>query len=177
MPSGWKGRTCDRIGHAHPLARGEHRKRFETYYYEHPQAGCFEYDEVMTTSGVTVYANAAVFWRGRELKLQVIRLRDAHHDDVVEAYVNPTCPREWESGPAGLEVQGIRICVADLTPEAVAGPAMEELKAFLRDSCAMPMTQGKQVDSISRSQLDRREAERFFILQQIDTLCASISRP
>ena len=56
----------------------------------------------------------------------------------------------------------------DLTPEQVQGLGMEELKAFLRNNCAMPTTWEGQIEQQRPGLM--REAERFFILQQIDTL-------
>lgn len=57
----------------------------------------------------------------------------------------------------------------DLTPEQLAGLNTDELKAFLRE-------QLRNAYDLKESQIEQsrpglmREAERFFILQQIDTL-------
>ena len=62
------------------------------------------------------------------------------------------------------------ICLLeDLTPEQVTGLGMEELKAFLQE-------QLRNAYDLKEGQIEQqrpglmREAERFFILQQIDTL-------
>jgi len=68
---------------------------------------------------------------------------------------SPTCPRRsgiWPAGPR--RCRNSVYLLADLTPEPVAGPSMEELKALpCASRCAMPMLQAKPGGSIS-SQLE-----------------------
>ena len=63
----------------------------------------------------------------------------------------------------------------DLTPDQVQGLGMEELKAFLQE-------QLRNAYDLKEGQIEQqrpglmREAERFFILQQIDTLWRNTCR-
>jgi len=145
------------------------QKKVETYYYD-IRKQVFEYDEVMNNQRRAVYAERRRVLEGRELKLQVIGYGERTMDDVVEAYVNPDLPsEEWDLARLVSKVQEFVYLLADLTPEQLQGLSMEELKAFLRE-------QLRNAYDLKESQVDQsrpnlmREAERFFILQQIDTL-------
>jgi preprotein translocase subunit SecA len=145
------------------------QKKVETYYYD-IRKQVFEYDEVMNNQRRAVYAERRRVLEGRELKLQVIGYGERTMDDIVEAYVNPDLPaEEWDLGQLVAKVQEFVYLLADLTPEQLQGLSMEELKAFLRE-------QLRNAYDLKESQVEQsspnlmREAERFFILQQIDTL-------
>ncbi|NQV09589.1 MAG: preprotein translocase subunit SecA, partial [Cyanobacteria bacterium] len=145
------------------------QKKVETYYYD-IRKQVFEYDEVMNNQRRAVYAERRRVLEGRELKLQVIGYGERTMDDVVEAYVNPDLPsEEWDLARLVSKVQEFVYLLADLTPDQLQGLSMEELKAFLRE-------QLRNAYDLKESQVDQsrpnlmREAERFFILQQIDTL-------
>jgi preprotein translocase subunit SecA len=145
------------------------QKKVETYYYD-IRKQVFEYDEVMNNQRRAVYAERRRVLEGRELKLQVIGYGERTMDDIVEAYVNPDLPaEEWDLSQLVAKVQEFVYLLADLTPDQLQGLSMEELKAFLRE-------QLRNAYDIKESQVEQsrpnlmREAERFFILQQIDTL-------
>ena len=91
-------------------------------------------------------------------------------DDIVEAYVNPELPpEEWDLTRLTDKVKEFIYLLQDLTPEQVQGLSMEELKAFLKEQMrnAYDMKES-QVDQLQPGLM--RQAERFFTLQQIDTL-------
>ncbi|QEY32334.1 preprotein translocase subunit SecA [Synechococcus sp. RSCCF101] len=145
------------------------QKKVETYYYD-IRKQVFEYDEVMNNQRKAVYAERRRVLDGRELKKQVIGYGERTMDDIVEAYVNPDLPpEEWDLTQLVGKVKQFVSLLADLTPEQVQGLSMEELKAFLQE-------QLRNAYDLKESQIDQmrpglmREAERFFILQQIDTL-------
>jgi preprotein translocase subunit SecA len=145
------------------------QKKVETYYYD-IRKQVFEYDEVMNNQRKAVYAERRRVLEGRELKQQVIGYGERTIDDIVEAYVNPELPpEEWDLTRLVDKVKEFIYLLDDLTPEQLEGLSMEELKAFLQEQMrnAYDIKEG-QVDD-SRPGL-MREAERFFILQQIDTL-------
>jgi preprotein translocase subunit SecA len=84
--------------------------------------------------------------------------------------VNPDLPpEEWDLGQLVEKVKEFVYLLDDLTPEQLSGLSMEELKAFLQEQMrnAYDIKEG-QVDQVRPGLM--REAERFFILQQIDTL-------
>jgi preprotein translocase subunit SecA len=145
------------------------QKKVETYYYD-IRKQVFEYDEVMNNQRRAVYAERRRVLEGRELKLQVIGYGERTMDDIVEAYVNPDLPaEEWDLGQLVAKVQEFVYLLADLTPEQLQGLSMEELKAFLREQLRNAYDLKESLVEQSRPNL-MREAERFFILQQIDTL-------
>jgi preprotein translocase subunit SecA len=88
----------------------------------------------------------------------------------VEAYVNPELPpEEWDLVSLIDKVKQFVYLLDGLTPGQVSGLSMEELRAFLQE-------QMRNAYDIKESEVERlqpglmRQAERFFTLQQIDTL-------
>ena len=145
------------------------QKKVETYYYD-IRKQVFEYDEVMNNQRRAVYAERRRVLEGRELKQQVIGYGERTIDDIVEAYVNPDLPpEEWDLTRLVDKVKEFVYLLEDLSPDQVQGLQMEELKAFLQE-------QMRNAYDIKEAQFEQarpglmREAERFFILQQIDTL-------
>ncbi|MFM9046889.1 MAG: preprotein translocase subunit SecA, partial [Cyanobium sp.] len=145
------------------------QKKVETYYYDQ-RKDVFEYDEVMNNQRKAVYAERRRVLEGRELKLQVLGYGERTIDDIVEAYVNPDLPpEEWDLKRLLEKVKEFIYLLEDLTPEQLQGLGIDELKAFLQE-------QMRNAYDIKEDQVNQvrpglmREAERFFILQQIDTL-------
>ena len=145
------------------------QKKVETYYYD-IRKQVFEYDEVMNNQRKAVYVERRRVLEGRELKQQVIGYGERTIVDIVEAYVNPDLPpEEWDLANLLAKVKEFIYLLEDLTPDQLQGLQMEELKAFLQE-------QMRNAYDIKEGQVDQqrpglmREAERYFILQQIDTL-------
>ncbi len=145
------------------------QKKVETYYYD-IRKQVFEYDEVMNNQRKAVYVERRRVLEGRELKQQVIGYGERTIVDIVEAYVNPDLPpEEWDLANLLGKVKEFIYLLEDLTPDQLQGLQMEELKAFLQE-------QMRNAYDIKEGQVDQqrpglmREAERYFILQQIDTL-------
>ncbi|MCT0224986.1 preprotein translocase subunit SecA [Synechococcus sp. CS-1328] len=145
------------------------QKKVETYYYD-IRKQVFEYDEVMNNQRKAVYAERRRVLEGRELKQQVIGYGERTIDDIVEAYVNPDLPpEEWDLERLVGKVKEFIYLLEDLQPKDVQGLSMEELKAFLQEQMrnAYDLKEG-QIEQQNAGLM--RDAERFFILQQIDTL-------
>jgi preprotein translocase subunit SecA len=145
------------------------QKKVETYYYDQRKQ-VFEYDEVMNNQRKAVYRIRRRVLEGSELKLQVIEFGERTIDDIVEAYVNPDLPpEEWDLVRLTGKVKEFIYLLEDLSPEQVQDLSMEELKAFLKEQMrnAYDIKEG-QVDQLQPGLM--RQAERFFTLQQIDTL-------
>ncbi len=145
------------------------QKKVETYYYD-IRKQVFEYDEVMNNQRKAVYSERRRVLEGTGLKKQVIGYGERTMNEIVEAYVNPDLPpEEWDLGQLISKVQEFIYLLNELKPEHVGGLSMEELKAFLQE-------QLRNAYDIKEGQIEEqrpglmREAERFFILQQIDTL-------
>ena len=145
------------------------QKKVETYYYD-IRKQVFEYDEVMNNQRKAVYSERRRVLDGRELKKQVVGYGERTMNEIVEAYVNPDLPpEEWDVAQLVNKVQEFVYLLEDLKSEQLQGLSMEELKAFLQE-------QLRNAYDLKEGQIEQqrpglmREAERFFILQQIDTL-------
>ena len=145
------------------------QKKVETYYYD-IRKQVFEYDEVMNNQRRAVYSERRRVLDGRALKKQVIGYGERTMAEIVEAYVNPDLPpEEWDLDQLVGKVKEFIYLLEDLTSYQVQGLGMEELKAFLQE-------QLRNAYDLKETQIEQlrpglmREAERFFILQQIDTL-------
>jgi preprotein translocase subunit SecA len=145
------------------------QKKVETYYYD-IRKQVFEYDEVMNNQRRAVYAERRRVLEGRDLKRQVLGYGERTMDDIVDAYVNPELPpEEWDLSRLTGKVKEFVNLLADLQPEQLQGLTMEELKAFLHEQLRIAYDLKEVAIEQLRPGL-MREAERFFILQQIDTL-------
>ncbi len=145
------------------------QKKVETYYYD-IRKQVFEYDEVMNNQRRAVYSERRRVLEGLDLKKQVIGYGELTMNDIVDAYVNPDLPpEEWDLAQLVGKAQQFVYLLEDLQPDQIQGLSMEELKAFLQEQLrnAYDIKEG-QIE-LQRPGL-MREAERFFILQQIDTL-------
>ena len=145
------------------------QKKVETYYYD-IRKQVFEYDEVMNNQRRAVYSERRRVLEGRALKKQVIGYGERTMNEIVDAYVNPDLPpEEWDLEQLTGKVKEFIYLLEDLSPEQVQGLGTDELKAFLQE-------QLRNAYDIKEGQVEQqrpglmREAERFFILQQIDTL-------
>ncbi|MEB3343500.1 preprotein translocase subunit SecA [Okeania sp.] len=145
------------------------QKKVETYYYD-MRKQVFEYDEVMNNQRRAIYAERRRVLEGRDLKEQVIKYAEQTMDDIVEAYINPELPsEEWELDKLVSKVKEFVYLLADLTPEQLFDLSMEDIKTFMHE-------QVRNAYDIKEAQVNQirgglmRDAERFFILQQIDTL-------
>jgi preprotein translocase subunit SecA len=145
------------------------QKKVETYYYD-IRKQVFEYDEVMNNQRKAVYAERRRVLEGQGLKAQVIGYGELTINDIVDAYVNADLPpEEWDLERLIGKVKEFVYLLEDLTPSDVRGLSADELKAFLQE-------QLRNAYDIKEGQIEQqrpglmRDAERFFILQQIDTL-------
>ncbi|WP_416674283.1 preprotein translocase subunit SecA [Egbenema bharatensis] len=145
------------------------QKKVETYYYD-IRKQVFEYDEVMNNQRRAIYAERRRVLEGQDLKEQVIKYIERTMDDIVDAYVNPELPpEEWDLDNVVGKVKEFVYLLKDLEPEQLNDLSVGEVKTFLHE-------QARIAYDIKEAQIDQlkpglmRDAERFFILQQIDTL-------
>ena len=145
------------------------QKKVETYYYD-IRKQVFEYDEVMNNQRKAVYSERKRVLEGLALKKQVIGYGERTMSEIVEAYINPDLPpEEWDLPQLVNKVKEFIYLLDDLSPEQLADLNMEELKVFLQEQLRNAYDLKEAQIEDQRSGL-MREAERFFILQQIDTL-------
>lgn len=117
-----------------------------------------------------IYAERRRVLEGQDLKEQVIKYAEKTMDEIVDYYVNPDLPSEdWELGTLVSKVKEFIYLLADLEPEQLQDLAVGEIKTFLHEQVRIAYDlKEAQVDQIQPGLM--RQAERFFILQQIDTL-------
>ena len=145
------------------------QKKVETYYYD-IRKQVFEYDEVMNNQRRAIYAERRRVLEGQDLKEQVIIYAEKTMDDIVNYYINPELPsEEWDLEKLVSKVKEFVYLLRDMEPSHLEDLSMEEIKTFLYEQAriAYDMKEG-QVDQVQPGLM--RQAERFFILQQIDTL-------
>jgi preprotein translocase subunit SecA len=145
------------------------QRKVETYYYD-IRKQVFEYDEVMNNQRRAIYAERRRVLEGQNLKQRVIEYAEMTMDDIVDAYINPELPsEEWNLGKLVDKVKQFVYLLEELQPSQLEDMAVEEIKTFLHEQVhiAYDMKES-QVDKIQAGLM--RQAERFFILQRIDTL-------
>jgi preprotein translocase subunit SecA len=145
------------------------QKKVETYYYD-IRKQVFEYDEVMNNQRRAIYAERRRVLEGEDLKEQVIVYAEKTMDDIVDYYIDPDLPtEEWELDKLVEKVKEFVYLLSDLQPSQLEDMNMTEIKAFLHEQARIAYDiKEAQIDQIQPGLM--RQAERFFILQRIDTL-------
>ncbi len=145
------------------------QKKVETYYYD-IRKQVFEYDEVMNNQRRAIYAERRRVLEGLDLKEQVVAYAERTMDDIVDGYVNPDLPpEEWDLPSLVAKVKEFVELLKDLEPEQIDDLSVGEIKTFLHEEVRKAYDiKENLVDQIQPGLM--RQAERFFILQQIDTL-------
>lgn len=145
------------------------QKKVETYYYD-IRKQVFEYDEVMNNQRRAIYAERRRVLEGQDLKELVINYAEQTMNDIVNAYINPELPaEEWDLNSLVNKVKEFVHLLSDLEPQHIEDLSMSEVKTFLHEQVRIAYDlKEAQVDQIKPGLM--RDAERFFILQQIDTL-------
>jgi len=145
------------------------QKKVETYYYD-IRKQVFEYDEVMNNQRRAIYAERRRVLEGQDLKEQVIKYAEKTMDDIVDYYINPDLPSEdWDLPTLVSKVKEFVYLLEDLEPNQLEDLSVSEIKTFLHEQVRIAYDiKEAQVDQLQPGLM--RQAERFFILQQIDTL-------
>jgi preprotein translocase subunit SecA len=145
------------------------QKKVETYYYD-IRKQVFEYDEVMNNQRKAIYAERRRVLEGLDLKEQVLIYAEKTMDEIVDAYVNPELPpEEWDTENMVSKAQEFVYLLEDITPADLGDMTVSEMKVFFHEEVRKAYDiKEQQVNQIRPGLM--REAERFFILQQIDTL-------
>ena len=145
------------------------QKKVETYYYD-IRKQVFEYDEVMNNQRKAIYAERRRVLEGLDLKELVLQYAEKTIDEIVEAYVNPELPpEEWDLEGLVSKTKEFIYLLEDVSASDIRDMTVFEMKIFLHEEV-------RKAYDLKENQVDRsqpglmREAERFFILNQIDTL-------
>ncbi len=145
------------------------QKKVETYYYD-IRKQVFEYDEVMNNQRRAIYAERRRVLEGLDLKEQVIDYAEKTMDDIVRAYINPELPsEEWDLAQMVEKIKEFVYLLQDMQPEQLEDLSLEEIITFLHEQARIAYDlKEAQIEQIQPGLM--RQAERFFILQRIDTL-------
>lgn len=145
------------------------QKKVETYYYD-IRKQVFEYDEVMNNQRKAIYAERRRVLEGLDLKEQVLVYAEKTMDEIVDAYVNPELPpEEWDVENMLDKAKQFVYLLEDLTVEDLGDMTVWEMKTFFHEEVRKAYdVKENQVDKVRPGLM--REAERYFILQQIDNL-------
>ncbi|MBE9073543.1 preprotein translocase subunit SecA, partial [Microcystis sp. LEGE 08355] len=145
------------------------QRKVETFYYD-ARKQVFEYDEVMNNQRRAIYAERRRVLEGMDLKEQVLQYAEKTMDEIVMAYVNPELPaEEWDLEKLISKSQEFVYLLADITAKDVEEMSVNDIKMFLHEEVRKAYEiKERQVDSIRPGLM--RDAERYFILQQIDML-------
>ena len=145
------------------------QRKVETYYYD-IRKQVFEYDEVMNNQRRAIYAERRRVLEGQDLKGRVIEYAEQTMDDIVQAYVNPDLPpEEWKLDEMVAKSKEFVYLLDDLGPADFEPLSMPEMQMFLHEQVRTAYEKKEAEVEQLRPDL-MRDAERFFILQQIDTL-------
>ncbi|WP_373478716.1 preprotein translocase subunit SecA [Geminocystis sp.] len=145
------------------------QKKVETFYYD-ARKSVFEYDEVMNNQRRAIYAERRRVLEGRELKEQVLQYATKTTDEIIDAYVNPELPPdEWNLEGLVNKAKEFIYLLEDVSVADLEDMTVTEMKTFLQEEVHKAYDLKEyQIEQLQAGLM--RQAERFFILQQIDTL-------
>jgi preprotein translocase subunit SecA len=105
-----------------------------------------------------------------DLKEQVLQYAERTMDEIVEAYVDPELPaEEWDLEKLVAKVKEFVYLLEGMEAADLADMTIPEIKQFLHEEVRTDYDRKEQEVDKTRPGL-MRDAERYFILQQIDTL-------
>ena len=145
------------------------QKKVETFYYD-TRKQVFEYDEVMNNQRKAIYAERRRVLEGLDLKEQVLQYAEKTMDEIVDAYINPDLPaEEWNLEGMLNKSKEFVYLLEGLTVNDVQDLQVSEIKTFLHEEVRQAYEKKEiEVDQVRPGLM--RDAERFFILNQIDNL-------
>ena len=145
------------------------QKKVETYYYD-IRKQVFEYDEVMNNQRKAIYTERRRALEGDNLKDKMIEFCGKTMDDVLYGYVNPDLPpEEWELDKLISKVKEFVPQLQQLSNKDVDEMGFDEMQEYLREQIVLAYEAQESYVDTFRSGL-MRDVERFYLLQQIDTL-------
>ncbi|NJK61652.1 MAG: preprotein translocase subunit SecA [Synechococcaceae cyanobacterium SM2_3_1] len=145
------------------------QNKVEVYYYD-IRKQVFEYDEVMNKQRRAIYAERRRILEGENLKPKILEYASTTVAEIVNAYVNPELPpEEWELEKLVSKTKEFVPLLSDLTAKSLQDMAAEEIKTHLQEQVTIAYdAQESFIDTVKPGLM--RQAEQFFMLQQIDTL-------
>ncbi len=145
------------------------QKKVETFYYD-SRKQVFEYDEVMNNQRRAIYTERRRVLEGQELKKQVLEYAEQTMTDIVGAYINPELPpEEWDLESMLAKAKEFVYLLEDLEVSQLEDLTVTEIRTFLHEEIHKAYDiKEAQVEQIQPGLM--RQAERFFMITQIDSL-------
>ncbi|KAF3790017.1 translocase subunit protein [Nymphaea thermarum] len=152
-------------------ALDEAQRKVENYFFD-IRKQLFEYDEVLNSQRDRVYTERRRALQSDNLQSLLIEYAELTMDDILEANIGIDAPKDnWDLGKLITKVQQYCYLLNDLTPELVDGkcPDYASLREYLRQRGREAYMQKREIIEKEAPGL-MTEAERFFILSNIDRL-------
>jgi len=146
------------------------QRKVETFFYDQRKQ-VFEYDEVMNNQRKAIYAERRRVLEGEDLSGVVREYVDKTVDEIFNAHVNVELPpEEWDLGSLVAAVSELIPLLENmLDPQQLAELSAAELQEDLKRQAQLAYeTREEYINAIQPGLM--RDAERYFILNQIDTL-------
>jgi len=145
------------------------QRKVEVFYYDQRKQ-VFEYDEVLNIQRKAIYAQRRKVLEGNELTEIILEYVNETIDELVLAQINPEIPpEEWDLTGLIELLQQLIPLMAGLTPQQLQDFSLSELQADLKTQARFAYESKLEfIESIQPGLM--LQAERFFILQNIDNL-------
>jgi preprotein translocase subunit SecA len=146
------------------------QRKVEVYYFD-LRKQVFEYDEVLNNQRRAIYSERRRILEGENLKPKILDYVRKTVEEIVQAHVNPELPpEEWEIDKLTAKMQEFVPLLKDnLKVEDLRDLSYQEILDYLIKQAEMAYEAKEAfLDTFEPGLM--RKAERFFLLQQVDTL-------
>jgi preprotein translocase subunit SecA len=146
------------------------QRKVEVYYFD-LRKQVFEYDEVLNNQRRAIYSERRRILEGENLKPKILDYVRKTVGEIVQAHVNPELPpEEWEIDKLTAKMQEfIPLLKDNLKVEDLRDLSYQEILDYLIKQAEMAYEAKEAfLDTFEPGLM--RKAERFFLLQQVDTL-------
>ncbi|MFT0728496.1 preprotein translocase subunit SecA [Synechococcus sp. F70.1] len=146
------------------------QRKVEVYYFD-LRKQVFEYDEVLNNQRRAIYSERRRILEGENLKPKILDYLRKTVEEIVQAHVNPELPpEEWEIDKLTAKMQEfIPLLKDNLKVEDLRDLSYQEILDYLIKQAEMAYEAKEAfLDTFEPGLM--RKAERFFLLQQVDTL-------
>ncbi|MFQ3614351.1 MAG: preprotein translocase subunit SecA, partial [Cyanobacteriota bacterium] len=146
------------------------QKKVEVYYFD-MRKQVFEYDEVMNNQRRAIYSERRRALEGEDIKTKILDYVRKTVGEIVRAHVNPELPpEEWEIDKLTAKMQEFVPLLKDnLKAQDLRDLSYEQILDYLTKQAELAYEAKEAFLDTFEPGLMRR-AERFFLLQQVDTL-------
>jgi preprotein translocase subunit SecA len=146
------------------------QRKVEVYYFD-IRKQVFEYDEVMNNQRRAIYSERRRILEGENLKPKILDYVRKTVEEIVQAHVNPELPpEEWEIDKLTAKMQEfVPLLKENLKADDLRDLSYQEILDHLIKQAELAYEAKEAfLDTFEPGLM--RKAERFFLLQQVDTL-------